>query len=214
MIDYVASILPYALLVAAVIFGLYLCGRAVWDRLQSGRGERTAYALPPHREPTEEDIHALLYSHQQEMEDRLPRCPCGDVATHAAPRLVRERSDGRQEVYASAPRYRRVVPKEAYLFGLIEADTSEIKPELCEAHAHMADSEMDQFIFTDIRAKQARLNQEIASRASEFETEKLMQRIRDNLTEEQKRKVRQLESKNHRRQLKAVNGELSSTNEG
>lgn len=202
MTEYIVSVLPYALFAAAFLFGSFVFGKYLWQKVTPTIEVRERSIYP---EPTEEDYLALSYSQQQDQESSTPRCPCGELATHAAPRLVRERIDGRQQVFASAPRYRRVIPRESYLWGLVDADPSTIKPDLCEAHAHMADSELDQFIFTEIRARQAKLNQEIASRASEFETEKLMQRIRDNLTEEQKKKVRQIEQAS-RRQLKAVNG--------
>lgn len=201
------DVLSYTIPIAALLVGLTIAVRWVWRSLGSTRMEVSSYPiLPPGQGPTEEDFQALAYSYHQDREEAVQRCPCGDVATHAAPRLVRERIDGRQQMYASAPRYRRVVPRDSYLWGIIELDIVD-KPELCEAHAHMADSEMDHFIFTEIRAEQSKLNQKIATRASEFETEKLMQRIRDNLTEEQKKKVRQLQQQ--KKQLRAVNGGTS-----
>lgn len=133
-----------------------------------------------HPAPTEEDFAALEYSEQQEMLDKWPKCPCGDLATHTAPQLVRSRTGFLQAFFAMPPRYRRVVKKVKVRDDCV----------FCETHAHVADAMMDRFIYNDVRNTQAETNKNISILASTFEKEGLVEQIRDTLTEKQKRATR------------------------
>lgn len=204
--------LPYGLCATALLFGLYLAVRwaFIWwspSNISNREAMDDVMKMLPSssRSPTPEEIDALLYIREQENEDRNPHCPCGLRATHALPRLHRERMDGKQAVYAASPRYRRVVHSTRVFFGLIELSIED-QPRLqvCESHAHMADAKMDNFIYTDIRAEQSKTNERIAQRAADFETEKMLQAIKDSLTEDQKKKVRAIEQKIRRSPLQMV----------
>jgi hypothetical protein len=116
----------------------------------------------------------------QEVDDpKIPRCICGCPATHPMPRLERNRGswDWLRSYFAMPPRYRRVIDTMgAYV--------------LCKAHAHVADSMMDKFIFTDIRAHYASSNAELAIKAAMFEQEMLVEDLKECLTENQKRELK------------------------
>jgi hypothetical protein len=200
-VDYILSVIPYAMLGAALLFGLFLVLRWLVGLVNSDDRASATYS----RAPTEEEMAALVYSQQQEDEESILRCPCGELATHPAPKLVRERNDKKQGVYASAPSYRRVVPKANPVLVVLGFQKIP-KPELCESHAHSCDQTMDCFIYTEIRAEQARVNQRLAGRAAEFEAEKMKQAIRDGLTEEQKKKVRMLSQVAKPKLVRAANG--------
>lgn len=219
--DHFIAVLPYGAGATVVLIGVYLAIRWVFSWLspsnlskRDAAGDIVKMLEPSSRAPTQDEVNALLYIREQENEDRILHCPCGARATHALPRLYRERIDGKQAVYASAPRYRRVVQSTRWFFGLLELEPQD-KPELqvCEAHAHMADAKMDNFIYTDIRAEQSKTNERIAQRAADFETEKMLHAIKDSLTEDQKKKVRAIEQKIRRSPLQMVANGGVVTNE-
>lgn len=189
MYESLKAVFPYAATITVVLLGVGFLTR--WLR----SGEAPA---PVVEQSTDIELVGVVQEYDNS------RCPCGMPATHPAPKLVRERSGNTQAIYAMAPRYKRVVPRA----GVLDMWNG-VNPEavLCESHAHMADAEMDNFIYTVIRAKQAELNGQLAVQAASFETEALLQRIRDNLTDEQKKKVRQMSVR--RNQLRAVNGPVS-----
>jgi hypothetical protein len=98
-----------------------------------------------------------------------PRCPCGVPATHPAPKLVRRRTGWLRSMFATAPAYKRVVPRGPYSLEQLV---------FCETHAHVADSMMDRFVFERIRGVQSEANERIAIEAAAFEGEKLTEQIR------------------------------------
>lgn len=108
--------------------------------------------------------------------EAAPKCICGEVATHALPRLRRSRGSWLRKLFAAPPSYRR------------EEDPM-ARPVLCEPHAHAADSFMDRFIF-GVRQEYANLNAKIATDAAGFEQESLVKLIRESLTDAQKRAQR------------------------
>jgi hypothetical protein len=171
------------------------------------------------RPPTLEEFEALQAVNRDEEEASVRRCPCGELATHPVPKLVRERNDGKQAIYAAPPRYRRAVPHGSTILNtllyFLTLGNIRIREEplsdVCEAHAHVADADMDNFIYNEIRAEQARTNIAIAQKAAAFETENMLKRISDSLTEEQKRKVRQLSAK--RNDIRAVSNGTGPTSE-
>jgi hypothetical protein len=63
------------------------------------------------------------------------------------------------------------------------------QPVFCEAHAHVADAMMDQFIFR-IRSEYSALNAKVAADAAGFEQEALLKCVAESLTETQKRIMR------------------------
>lgn len=205
-LNYALDVLPYAFAATAVLLGVVLALRWVigsfsTTKLESQQAAQQNERLLEmgHRPPTQEEVEALKYINQQESGNL---CPCGEPATHPAPKLIRKRTSWLQKYFAMAPAYKRVIPRPK-----IVTDWS---PELmfCETHAHVADSMMDQFIYQDIRASQSKLNEQVAIRAASFEKEGLMQKIKDSLTEEQKKKVRTITTQSKR--LRAVNGDSFS----
>ena len=145
-------------------------------------------------EATEADLKALEFSRQQDLEEELPHCVCGEYATHLAPKLVRKRTDWLRIFFATAPRYKRVVPPMDYVFGMFQAVHQIEEFVFCETHAHVADAMMDKFIYQDIRAMQADTNEKIAVSAAGFEQEGLLEKIRASLTDTQKKAARRGQS--------------------
>jgi hypothetical protein len=145
-----------------------------------------------------------------QIEEQEPRCPCGALATHPLPKLVRQRESWLQKFYAMAPQYRRVVPLGYVLIPIFE---KEIQPklEVCETHAHVADSMMDNFIYQDIRAEQAKINEAVAIKSAAFEQEALLKKITESMTDQQKRAVRKVTSLAPVPQLKTAKGDNTGT---
>lgn len=111
--------------------------------------------------------------------EAAPRCICGGEATDRMPYLERSRgaSDWLRNIYGAPPRYKRVIDYTS-------------PPVLCRAHAHLADSLMDKFIFNRIRAAYSDLNAQIAAESAAFEQESLYAQLVASLTENQKRAQR------------------------
>ena len=156
------AVLPYALATAAVITGLVVLTSMLIKKFwKKGKADGS-------RTPTQEEMEALAFSMVQEEEAKVPKCPCGAVATHASPQLVRSRTGMMRNYFGIAPLYRRVVPK------LSEGGSLTF----CQAHAHVADSMMDRFIFDRVRAVLAEANEKISVEAAAFETENLLEQIK------------------------------------
>jgi len=195
------SAMPYALSATFVLIGISLAVRFVVGWISNAPEQRDILSEPHRNLAREEDM-----TFQEEVLCQV----CGDLATHPKPQLIRQRTSFLQAFFAMAPRYKRVVPKPAgpveYFLHLVTlgATTLSREPasELCVTHAHVADAMMDQFLYTDIRAAQSRTNEQIAIKAAEFESEKLIDKLRESLTEEQKKKrIRRSQAP---RQLRAV----------
>lgn len=107
-----------------------------------------------------------------------PRCVCGEIATDPAPMLRRGRGawDWLRNLYGAPPRYTREVDHQR-------------PPIFCRHHMHVADAELDKFIF-GVRSDYSKLNAEIAGRAAGFEQEHLQRLVAESLTEKQKRATR------------------------
>jgi hypothetical protein len=163
--DKLFSVLPIAFAAAIVLVSIVIILRMMVRMWRS----RTEEEGP--RAPTPEEVEALAFSMMQEEEARIPRCPCGGIATHAAPRLVRSRTGWLRAFFGVAPLYRRVVPK--------FSEGGELT--FCETHAHVADSMMDRFIYERVRAVLAEANERISIEAASFETENLLSQIKTTL---------------------------------
>jgi hypothetical protein len=112
--------------------------------------------------------------------DAAPKCVCGEVARFPAPVLKRDRGGWNwlRNYFAAPPSYRREVDM--------------MQPAVfCQAHAHVADAVMDQFIFR-VRSEYSALNAKIASDAAGFEQEALLRMVGESLTELQKRATRKV----------------------
>jgi hypothetical protein len=110
--------------------------------------------------------------------DAAPKCVCGELARFPAPVLQRDRGGWNwlRNFFAAPPSYRRVVDM--------------MQPSVfCQAHAHVADAVMDQFIFR-VRSDYSALNARIAADAAGFEQESLLRLVGESLTENQKRATR------------------------
>lgn len=122
---------------------------------------------------------ALDEEAQRAILDASPKCICGELATQPMPILSRSRgaSNYLREWFALPPRYRRVVDHLA-------------QPMLCASHAHVADAVLDHFVHHRVRAVLSEAHAKVAVEAAGFETEGLLQRIADGLTDRQKRTTR------------------------
>lgn len=156
--DKLLTVLPYALACAAVVTGIAVLINFVIKNVLR-RGENG---------PSKEEIEEAAISLVREAEAATPKCPCGAVATHSPPRLVRSRTGWLRAFFGGSPLYRRRV---------VVTDI----PVFCESHAHVADSMMDRFIYERIRAIQAETNERICVEAAAFETENLLDKIRDSI---------------------------------
>jgi hypothetical protein len=109
-----------------------------------------------------------------------PKCVCGEVARFPAPVLKRDRGGWNwlRNYFAAPPSYRR------------EVDMMQ-PPVFCQAHAHVADAAMDQFIFR-VRSDYSALNMKIAADAAGFEQEALLRLVGESLTDSQKRATRKM----------------------
>jgi hypothetical protein len=129
--------------------------------------------IPPDvRRAMEDDAQRAAY-------EASPKCVCGELAVEPMPTLSRSRgaSNYIREWFAMPPRYRRVV--------------SPIAPaSLCASHAHVADAMLDHFIHHRVRAVISEASAKVAVEAAGFEQEVLLQKIRDSLTDRQKRTTR------------------------
>ena len=112
--------------------------------------------------------------------DSKPRCitGCGEVALYPAPILERSRGffDWLRSYFAAPPRYKRKLDMM-------------LPPILCTDHVHVADAELDKFIFR-VRSEYAHLNAKIAADAAGFSQEFLLKSVNDSLTETQKKATR------------------------
>lgn len=151
----------YMLIGAGVIFTLVV-GRLLKSRFKS---------------PTREE-RAQIDEQARADFDSLPKCVCGELAVYPAPVLKRDRGawDWLRSYFAAAPRYKRDV-------------NMMLPPTFCEAHVHVADALMDQFIFR-IRSEYSQLNARVAAEAASFEQESLGKFVSDSLTDIQKRNTR------------------------
>jgi len=140
--------------------------------------------------PTEADYNALELQRQNEVEDNVQRCVCGELATNPSPQLIRQRTSILQTFFAMAPKYRREVPRTSWFFGLAPIELPREQYVYCLTHAHVADAMLDKFIYHDIRAMQAKNNEDIAIRAAGFEQEALVEQIKNSLTDTQKKAQR------------------------
>ena len=174
MLERVVSMLPYALVLGVVATSLVVLANTLYQRLWTGRKTK----IEENRPATQEEIEALAYSMAQEMEAKVPKCPCGNVATHPSPQLVRSRDGWLRAFFGVAPLYRRRVPKL----------TDYTERVFCETHAHVADSMMDRFIYERVRAVLAEANEKISIEAAAFESENLISQIKDVITSPKKKK--------------------------
>ncbi len=112
--------------------------------------------------------------------EAAPKCVCGEVARFPAPVLKRDRGGWNwlRNYFAAPPSYRR------------EVDMMQ-PPVFCQAHAHVADAAMDQFIFR-VRSDYSALNMKIAADAAGFEQESLLRLVGESLTDNQKRSTRKV----------------------
>lgn len=136
-------------------------------------------AARSHRRPSTVDA-ALAEEYARAEYDAKPRCitGCGEVALYPVPLLARSRGffDWLRRYFAAPPRYKR------------ELDMM-LPPVLCTDHVHVADAELDKFIFR-VRSEYASLNAKIATDAAGFSQEALLKAVTDSLTENQKRATR------------------------
>jgi hypothetical protein len=110
--------------------------------------------------------------------EALPRCACGELAKFPAPVLMRDRGtwDWLRNYFAAPPRYKRTI-------------NMMLPPVFCQAHVHVADALMDQFVYR-VRSEYAGLNSRTATEASAFEQETLARLVAESLTDLQKRASR------------------------
>ena len=181
--DKLLVVLPYAFAVAAVVTGVIVLIRVVILRWR-GRVSKDTDTPDASRAPTQEEVEALALNMVQEAEAQIPKCPCGNRATHASPRLVRSRTGWLRSYFGIAPLYRRVVPKFSEGGELV----------FCETHAHVADSMMDRFIYDRVRAVLAEANERISVEAAAFETENLLDQIKTSIEPTPKKKNEQVQS--------------------
>lgn len=103
------------------------------------------------------------------------RCvECGKPATEPSPLLKRGRGSSVRDYFTMPPRYRRVIDREAPLC-------------YCSSHAHVADAELTAFAAVEVDAAFKRAYAEVARKVAAFEQEGLADRVRDSLTDAQKR---------------------------
>jgi hypothetical protein len=121
---------------------------------------------------------AMEAERERAVNEASPRCVCGEIATDPAPvlKLGRGAWDWLRNLYGAPPRYKREV--------------DHMRPPIfCRHHVHVADAELNKFIF-GIRNDYSKLNAEIAARAAGFEQEHLQRLVAESLTEKQKRATR------------------------
>ena len=136
-----------------------------------------AYKMKKSKPPTKMEVIATEEVIRAEYE-ALPKCACGEVARFPAPVLTRDRGtwDWLRSYFAAPPRYKRTI-------------NMMLPPVFCQAHVHVADAIMDQFVYR-VRNEYAGLNSRIAAEAAGFEQETLAKLVGESLTEQQKRASR------------------------
>jgi hypothetical protein len=131
-------------------------------------------AIVRSRRPSRLRATLTAMAEERVREDNTTRCPCGEVATEPAPTIKRGRGGiaWLRDYYGMPPMWTR--------------ETDRFRPNVfCSSHAHVADEMTNQSLL-DIRAKYAALNVETAAVVAGFEQEKLLQKIGDSLTDNQK----------------------------
>jgi hypothetical protein len=105
-------------------------------------------------------------------------CVCGQPATEPAPGIQRGRGgvNWLRNYFGMPPRWKRIV------------DSSQ-PPAFCASHAGVADEMVNQGLL-DLRAKYAALNVDSSIFIAGFEQEHLLAKVKDSLTENQKKEQR------------------------
>lgn len=142
-----------------------------------------AQTIPPvAQDPASVAAYAMVQgggvAYRPELEE-APRCVCGRQATTRGPKIERGRGayDWLRELFALPPRYKRVVP----ITGPLT---------VCDSHAHVADSLVEEFIHVRVRGMLTKAYREIATEAAAFEQEMLAKLLAESLTDEQKRELK------------------------